>query len=88
MNIWEAIKDYYMALGEKYSVDPVIFLGVHVVATPPFLAGVWWIVRNKKRNKSIIMPVLLTLFFSMPPTCTLLSMAKISPGGFIPLLVL
>jgi uncharacterized membrane protein len=63
MNIWEAIKNYYLTLGEKYSVDPVIFLGIHIVATPPFLAGVWWIVRNKKRNQSIIIPVLVTLFF-------------------------
>ena len=32
--MWEAIKEYYTTIENKYYVDPVIFLGIHVVATP------------------------------------------------------
>lgn len=33
----QAIKEYYITIGNKYHVDPVIFLGIHVVATPLFI---------------------------------------------------
>lgn len=39
--MWEAIKEYYLTLGEKYQVDPIIFVGIHILATPPFLAATW-----------------------------------------------
>lgn len=64
-NIWEAIKDYYISLGENYKVDPVIFLAIHVIATPLFVATVAWIVRNYRSKKSLVLPVLIaTLVFN------------------------
>ncbi len=56
MNWWESIKNYYLALGEKYSVDPILFVGIHIVATPLFAAAVLWILYNVKKNRSIIWP--------------------------------
>ena len=56
-NIWEAIKHYYFTLGKEYQVDPGIFLGIHIIATPLFMLAVFWIVQNFKKNKSILMPV-------------------------------
>ncbi len=64
-NIWEAIKHYYISLGENYKVDPVIFLAIHVVATPVFIAVVAWIVSNYKAKRSLVLPVVVaTLVFN------------------------
>ncbi len=56
MTWWETIKKYYITLGERYEVDPLLFVGIHVVATPLFAAAVWWIVYNYKKKKSIVLP--------------------------------
>lgn len=58
----ESIKEYYILLGNKYHVDPVIFVGIHVVATPLFIAAVAWIVRNSRQQKSILVPALTAAF--------------------------
>jgi uncharacterized membrane protein len=62
MEWWEAIKNYYTTLGEKYSVDPILFVGIHVVATPLFAAAVAWIIYNHKKKKSIILPSIVAAF--------------------------
>lgn len=61
LNMWESIKNYYFTIGEKFYVDPVIFVGIHVIATPLFLLGVAWIIRNKKKNKSIFTPAVFSV---------------------------
>ena len=61
-NIWEAIKNYYISLGENYKVDPVIFLAIHVIATPVFIATVAWIVKNYRAKQSLILPVIIASF--------------------------
>ena len=63
MPFWEGINEYYVTLGEKYHVDPVLFLGIHIVATPLFLGAAWWLVRNTKRKKPIFFPALFTILF-------------------------
>ncbi len=62
MNWWQTIVNYYTAIGEKYNVDPIIFVGIHVVATPLFAAAVWWIIYNKKKKKPILLPSLVAIF--------------------------
>ncbi len=56
MNWWNAIVAYYKAIGEKFQVDPVIFVGIHIIATPLFAAAVAWIIYNKKKKRSILWP--------------------------------
>jgi len=64
-NIWDAIKQYYINLGENYKVDPVIFLAIHIIATPLFIAAVAWIVSNYKAKRSLVLPVVVaTLVFN------------------------
>lgn len=63
MKWWEAIKNYYQSLSDKYDVNPVIFLGIHVVATPLLMLTLWWVVRNSRLKKPLIAPVLASLFF-------------------------
>ena len=61
--MWDAIKEYYIMLGEKYSVNPIVFLAIHVLATPLFLFSVAWLIKNIKKHKSILLPILFTVFF-------------------------
>ena len=61
-NIWEAIKNYYFTLGKNYHVDPIIFFGIHVVATPLFVLSVAWLIKNYRQKKSIILPVFISFF--------------------------
>ncbi|SMO60045.1 hypothetical protein SAMN06265218_106170 [Fodinibius sediminis] len=49
-----------MSLSAGYSVNPYVFAGIYVGAIPFFLASVAWIMRNKKRRKSLLLPVLST----------------------------
>lgn len=62
MNWWESIKSYYITLGERYEVDALLFVGIHVVATPLFAAAVWWIIYNYKKKKSILLPAIVAAF--------------------------
>jgi len=65
MTWWESIVHYYKTLGENYSVDPVLFVGIHIVATPLFAAAVWWILYNKKKRRSLVLPIIVaTLIFN------------------------
>lgn len=62
MKWWDAIVNYYKTIGETYHVDPVIFVGIHIVATPLFAAAVWWILYNKKKKRSIVFPAIVAAF--------------------------
>jgi len=62
MNWWNSIKNYYTQIGEHYQVDPLLFVGIHVIATPLFAATVAWIVYNKKQRKSLLLPSLVAVF--------------------------
>ena len=60
--MWEAIKEYYTTIGNKYHVDPVIFLTIHVVATPLFIFAVAWLVKRYKKKQTIILPAITCVF--------------------------
>ena len=60
-NIWEAIKNYYISLGENYKVNPLIFLGMHIIATPLFIASVAWMIHRYRSNKDITFPIIVSL---------------------------
>ena len=62
MNWWQSIKSYYSQIGEQYQVDPLLFVGIHVVATPLFAAAVAWIIYNKKKKKSLVLPSVIAIF--------------------------
>ncbi|MFW6157369.1 MAG: hypothetical protein ACOC4S_00870 [Balneolaceae bacterium] len=56
----EVIHDWILSLSEDYNVNPYIFAGIYVGAIPFFTASVAWIVRNKRRNRPLYLPVLAT----------------------------
>ncbi len=57
------LKDWFMGLGEKYNVNPIIFGSIYVGAIPFFFLSLGWLVRRIKQRKPIVIPVLLTGFF-------------------------
>ncbi len=62
--IWESVKEWFLSLGDKYGVDPIIFGSIYVGAIPFFTLSVAWIVRNYRKGKSITLPVISAgLFF-------------------------
>jgi hypothetical protein len=64
MEWWQLFKDWFLGLGEHYHVNPFIFGGIYIGAIPFFFASLYWVVRNIRKKKSIVMPALLTgLFF-------------------------
>jgi hypothetical protein len=60
---WDSIKGWFLGLGDKYNVNPWIFGGIYIGAIPFFTFCVGWIIRNYKKNKSIVLPSLLAGFF-------------------------
>ena len=52
-----------MGLGERYNVNPIIFGSIYVGAIPFFTASIAWLVRNLRRRRSIMAPVLSASFF-------------------------
>ncbi|GAB5408636.1 MAG: hypothetical protein BalsKO_10010 [Balneolaceae bacterium] len=59
----EIVKDWFLSLGERYGVNPIVFGVIYVGAIPFFTLSIGWLVRNYKNKKPIILPVLSTGFF-------------------------
>lgn len=60
---FEILHEWLMGLSENYNVNPYIFAGIYVGAIPFFTLSVAWIIRNKRQDKSITLPVISTGFF-------------------------
>lgn len=59
---WNAVKDWFIGLGTKYGVNPIIFGSIYVGAIPFFTLSVAWLVRNVRRKRSIAVPLLCASF--------------------------
>ncbi len=59
----DAIKGWFLGLGDKYKVNPWIFGGIYVGAIPFFTFCIGWLIKNYKKNKSIVLPSILAGFF-------------------------
>ncbi len=60
-NLWDSIKKYYETIGRMYHVSPGLFVLIHIVATPLFIASAAWIVNNFRRKKSLYLPVIVSI---------------------------
>ena len=63
MEWWETFKEWFLSLGEKYNVNPYIFGGIYLGAIPFFFVSLSWTIKNIKKKRSFVIPVLLTGFF-------------------------
>ncbi len=75
-HIWESIKNYYTTIGNNYHVDPIIFLGIHVVATPLFIFCVAWLVKNYRNKKSFLLPLILCVIIFNAANIYLIAFGK------------
>lgn len=87
MNWWHAIMNYYETLGKNYSVDPAIFVGIHIAATPLFAAAVWWIIYNKRKKKSLVIPAVAAMLIFNSANIYLVSSGKNIPWWIYGLLL-
>ena len=55
---WDAFSDWFFSLGTQYGVDPVIFGAINLGAIPFFWLSVAWLVRNRRRGRPVVLPVL------------------------------
>ena len=85
--IWESIKKYYTVLGESYHVDPIIFVGIHVIATPLFIAAAVWIVKNYSQKKSIALPAIVAVLIFNAANIYLVIMGKNIPWWIYTILI-
>ncbi len=61
--IIEIVTSWFMGLGDKYGVNPIIFGSIYVGAIPFFTLSIAWVVKNYRREKSIVIPSLSAIFF-------------------------
>jgi len=54
VEIWNAIKDWFLSLGEKYGVNPYIFSSIYVGAIPFFFLSLNWLIKNLRHKRPIL----------------------------------
>lgn len=57
------IAEWFLSLGDRYGVDPFAFGAIYLGAVPFFMVSIAWIVRNLRRRRPIVLPVLSAGFF-------------------------
>jgi len=57
-----AIKDWFLDLGRKHGVNPIVFGGIYVGAIPFFSLSVAWLIQNFRRHRSPLIPALCASF--------------------------
>ncbi len=60
MEWWETFKEWFLSLGEKYGVNPYIFGSIYIAAIPFFFLSLGWTIKNIRKKKSFVIPLLLT----------------------------
>ena len=59
---YSAAKDSFLGLGKQYGVNPIIFGSIYVGAIPFFTLSIAWLIRNLRRGRSPVAPVLCASF--------------------------
>lgn len=62
MQWWQTFKEWFLSLGENYSVNPYIFGAIYIGAIPFFFLCLGWTIKNIKQKKPFVLPVMLTGF--------------------------
>lgn len=73
-------RNWFTGLGRKYNVNPAVFGGIYVGAIPFFTLSVGWIIRNLRRKRSVVVPVLAASFFFISAYLYLLIVGRNIPA--------
>ena len=57
------LEGWFFGLGKRYGVNPLIFGGIYVGAIPFFSISIAWLIRNLRRGRSGVAPLLSASFF-------------------------
>lgn len=58
---FELVESWFFGLGAQYGVDPIIFGSIYLGAIPFFMLSLTWLLKNYRKNKSIVIPALSTI---------------------------
>lgn len=86
--IIEAVQGWFLGLGERYGVNPIIFGAIYVGAIPLFTFSIAWIVRNLRRGESILLPAFAAALFFCSAYIYLLLVGRNIPWWVYALLAL
>jgi len=56
--LWPSIVSWFMGLGERYGVNPLVFGSIYVGAIPFFTLCLVWAAGNYRRRKPLALPLL------------------------------
>jgi hypothetical protein len=73
------IEGWFLGLGNKYGVNPFVFGAIYVGAIPFFSLSIAWLVRNLRRKRPVIAPLLASGFFFISAYLYLLIAGKNIP---------
>ncbi len=59
----DVAREWFFGLGNAYGVNPIIFGSIYVGAIPLFTLSVAWLIRNFRRDKSIVLPAITSVGF-------------------------
>ena len=88
---WEIFRECFFSLGAEYGVNPIIFGAIYVGAIPFFSLSIGWFIRNFRKGKPIVLPVLSAMFFFVSAYIYLIFAGKNVPFwvyGIVVLLIL
>ena len=74
------IRVWFLGLGSKYGVNPFAFGAIYVGAIPFFSLSIAWLVRNLRRKRPVIAPLLASGFFFISAYLYLLIAGKNIPA--------
>ena len=60
--LFDMAREWFLSLGRKYGVNPIVFGSIYVGAIPFFLLSVAWLIRNLRRRRSAVLPALCASF--------------------------
>lgn len=88
--LYQSLRAWFLSLGQKYGVNPLVFGGIYVGAIPFFSLSVAWLIRNIRRHKSPVLPTLCASFCFVSAYLYLLVAGKDIPYwvyGFVALMI-
>ncbi|MEQ9310296.1 MAG: hypothetical protein RLN90_12650 [Balneolaceae bacterium] len=54
-------------MGVEHNVNPILFAILYIGSIPPYMGSMVWAVKNHRRKKGVVLPIISTLFFFILP---------------------